>query len=115
MTYTDNDAEGEVCYKVEALLDQKRISQSKTLCVEIAEPEGPKEDVIYPNPVREYLTISVSDIVNVKIFNITGAVVFSQDTSSKNFVIDMRPYESGTYILQLTTKSKVITEKIIVQ
>ena len=116
MTYTDNDAEGDVCYKVEAFLDQKRISQSDTLCVNvIAEPEGPKEDVIYPNPVKEYLTISVSDIMNVKIFNITGAVVFSQDTSSENFVIDMRPFESGTYILQLTTESKVITEKIIVQ
>ena len=115
MTYTDNDAEGDVCYKVEALLGQKRISQSENICVEIAEPEGPKEDVVYPNPVKEYLTISVSDIMNVKIFNITGAVVFSQDTKSKNFVIDMRPFESGAYILQLTTGSKVITEKIIVQ
>jgi hypothetical protein len=70
--------------------------------------------LIFPNPVKDYLTVIYEDVLNVKIINITGAVVFSQDTNSENFVIDMRPFESGTYILQLTTETKVITEKIIV-
>lgn len=115
LTYTDNEAEGDVCYKVEAVLNGKSISQSDTLCLSIAvEPDEVKKDLIFPNPVKDYLTVIYEDVLNVKIINITGAVVFSQDTNSENFVIDMRPFESGTYILQLTTETKVITEKIIV-
>ena len=113
LTYTDDDAEGDVCYKVEALLNGKSMSQSDTLCVNVP-TEGLKKDLIFPNPVKDYLTVIYEDVLNVKIINITGAVVFSQDTNSENFVIDMRPFESGTYILQLTTETKVITEKIIV-
>ena len=114
LTYTDNDAEGDVCYIVEALLNEKSISQSDTLCVNVP-TDGLKKDLIFPNPVKDYLTVIVEDVVNVKIINVTGAVVFNQDTDGESFAIDMRPYDSGTYILQLTTETKVITEKIIVQ
>ena len=116
LTYTDNDAEGDVCYKVEALLNGKSMSQSDTLCVNIAvEPDDEKKDLIFPNPVKDHLTVIVEDVMNVKIINVTGAVLFEQDANGDSFVIDMRPFESGTYILQLTTETKVITEKIIVQ
>ena len=110
LTYTDSSAEGNVCYKVEALLDDKIVSQSDTVCVEV---ESFSKMKVYPNPVRNILTVKAKDIVNVKIVSITGAVVFDEDTNDASYEIDMNKFESGLYIVLITTKTEMITEKIV--
>ena len=110
LTYSDNSAEGKVCYEVKAFLDEKLVSQSDTLCVEV---ESLGKAKVYPNPVRNILTVKAKDVVNVKIISITGAVVYDEDTNDALCEINMNKFESGLYIVNITTKTEIITEKIV--
>ncbi len=110
LTYADKDASGEICYKVEALINEKLVSQSDTLCVEV---ESYSKTKVYPNPVRNVLTVKAKGVVNVKIISITGAVVYDEDTNDALCEINMNKFESGLYIVHITTKTETITEKIV--
>ena len=84
---------------------------SEEICVEpIAEDEG---DKIFPIPTNDYLNIKYDNILNVKLFNITGAVVFDQDVSGDAYKIDMRRFMSGVYVVEIITAEEIITEKVI--
>ena len=109
-TYIDSSADGKVCYEVKAFLNEKLVSQSDTLCVEV---ESYSKTKVYPNPVRDVLTVKAKDVVNVKIISITGAVAYDEDTNDALCEIDMNKFESGLYIVQITTKTETITEKIV--
>lgn len=37
-----------------------------------------------------------------------------RDTHNKSFKVNMRRFEGGVYIVQVMTKTRVITEKIVV-
>lgn len=110
LSYTDYDISEEECYQIIALLEGNMIASSEEICVA---PEQPQGDRIFPNPTNDYIYISAKDVVNVSIYNVLGAIVFNQDTNSQSFRIDMRNFESGTYIVQVTTKTDVIKEKIV--
>lgn len=114
LSFTDNNITEEVCYKVEATINGNVISSSEQVCVE---PEHPNPaslpDGIFPNPTNDYIYVNMKDVVNVTIYNVLGATVFSQDANSQSFKIDMRNFESGTYIIQITTKTEIIKEKIV--
>ena len=112
LDYVDNDVEGEVCYKVEAMYDGSVIATSEEVCVEVSQPD--MEDVIYPGLTNDYINIRAKDIVNVKIVGVTGAIVYNNDTNEQSFKIDVRSLRSGTYVVQVTTKTNVYTEKVVV-
>ena len=68
--------------------------------------------MICPNPVKDYLTIKAKDIINIKIFSATGAMLLNEDMKDETFTIDMKVFRSGTYIIHITTKDEVIIDKI---
>ena len=72
------------------------------------------EDVIYPGLTNDFINIKAKDIVNVKIVGVTGAIVYNNDTNEQSFKIDVRNLRSGTYVVQVTTKTNVYTEKVVV-
>ena len=85
------------------------IASSEEICV-APEPQGTR---IFPNPTNDYIYINAKDVINVKIVNVLGETVFNQDTNNTSFKVDMRSFESGTYIIQITTKTEIIKEKIV--
>ena len=71
---------------------------------------------VYPNPVKDVLTIeSVSNIQQVQIYNITGQVVLTTQTSSKSVTMNTSLLKSGIYFLKVKTDSGSFDKKINVQ
>jgi len=58
---------------------------------------------IYPNPIKDYAMISAnnSSQVAIKIFSMTGKLVYSNDYTRLNQFIDMSELASGTYVIQI--------------
>ena len=73
------------------------------------------EDVsLYPNPTNGLVSIKgIEDLQTVKVFNISGQEVMSQETSELQ--LDMTALQSGVYFLELTTQKGSATKKIIKQ
>ena len=68
-----------------------------------------KDVMVYPNPVSNTLYIMNQKAVNVEVYNLTGEIVAKY--SNQN-VINVSGFAQGTYLVKVTTDSKVITEKI---
>jgi hypothetical protein len=70
---------------------------------------------IYPNPVTDILNIELpeTDSYRVTVFNSTGDIVTQQTASSVNTAIDMSEYNSGIYIIKVTTDNRSYTGKIV--
>ena len=109
---TEAEAGSTICYTVKAYLNASLVSESDTICVTTPEGTDPF-NIIFPNPFHDYLNVMIKDIVNVKIFSSTGALILNKDTQDKSLCIDLRALANGVYILSITTKNEVITEKII--
>jgi len=77
---------------------------------------------VYPNPTKGSLTITtnqsfVDDIYKVSVMNIIGQTVYQQNhtiTPNKNVSLDLKNLSAGTYLLNISSKHGMITEKIII-
>lgn len=71
---------------------------------------------VYPNPVTENFTISISEKslpATVQLFNAQGQAVFKATTTQSTFKVD-KSLKSGMYILRVTSSSNFSkTERII--
>lgn len=110
--YKDDKVSGNVCYKVEALIEGLSVTTSDDICVDVVQFDD--EDAISPGLTNDFINIKAKDIVNVKIVSVTGAIVYNNDTNEQSFKIDVRNLRSGTYVVQVTTKTDVYTEKVVV-
>ncbi|HLO59707.1 MAG TPA: LamG-like jellyroll fold domain-containing protein [Bacteroidales bacterium] len=64
--------------------------------------------MIYPNPVKDYLTVYYIEKVNsLRIYNLTGSLVINRNVagSGRSERIDVSALKPGMYILQLRTSS----------
>jgi hypothetical protein len=66
---------------------------------------------IYPNPANNKITIDVTDVLDVKLFDVLG----KQITSTKQNQMDVSNFNDGVYFIQVQTKQNTTTQKIIVQ
>jgi hypothetical protein len=75
-------------------------------------PEDPSSDIeVYPNPFKEYIRVSGSDIRSIELFSTNGTSFL---TSSQNFSEVITPnLTSGIYILKITTGKSLIFRKIL--
>lgn len=68
----------------------------------------------YPNPVKDKLSIvNTTDISEVMIYNLAGAMVMKQNTSAKSVELNLSNVSTGTYIVKVVTGNEVKTFKII--
>lgn len=70
---------------------------------------------IYPNPAESVLNIQTdSDLINakIKIFDIAGKIVYSNNDLNTNF-IDISNLLKGFYILEINSENKNFTKKFI--
>lgn len=71
---------------------------------------------IYPNPIKDKLTIDNLDlkITHIKITDVTGKLIIEQNIYSNKIDLNFSKYPKGIYFLIAESKGKIIkTEKII--
>ena len=69
---------------------------------------------IYPNPVSDKLTIESSEAVGfVEIYNLTGAMVVSQECNSEKAEIDVNSLHEGIYFIRITTDTATLTRRFV--
>jgi hypothetical protein len=70
--------------------------------------------VLYPNPVSDKLTVETTEAVtNVEIYNLMGALVYSQKDNAKRIEIPTGNLPSGTYFIRLITPSGIETQRFV--
>ena len=69
---------------------------------------------VYPNPVKDNLTIVAENMTRITITNTLGQVVLDEDVVNDSEVINMSQYEAGVYVVRITTESGVAVERISV-
>lgn len=92
------------------------IATIKTNCTTDVDDLSSENDlIIYPNPVKDILTITDKDIQNksVSIFNLTGTKVWSGIVKEQNINIAHLP--AGVYILEISNNKEKQTIRIVKQ
>ncbi len=69
---------------------------------------------IYPNPVKDILTITNTENITVKILSVSGSLLKEQSSSS-NITLDLSFLNSGIYILEISNLKGKKTTKILKQ
>lgn len=68
----------------------------------------------YPNPVKDFLNVKyVSEITEVKIYNMLGQEVLSKNIGQSDFKIDVSDFSTGTYVVKLMANEGQHTFKMI--
>lgn len=70
---------------------------------------------VYPNPVSGKLNINTIEGGKISLFNILGAKVVSETTTSKNHTIETSSLTSGVYLLNIVSNGKSFTQKLIIK
>ena len=69
---------------------------------------------IYPNPVSDKLVIETSEAIGfVEIYNLTGAMVVSQECNSEKAEIDVNNLHEGIYFIRITTDAAILTRRFV--
>lgn len=73
---------------------------------------------MYPNPAKSQLIVELNQLakdetVNISIFDLTGRLMHRSQTTSSTLTMDVSQFSSGTYILQVDSKSQTLTKKWI--
>ena len=98
---------------VEALNDKNNIYDNSTVIIQ----ESYK---VYPNPNNGSFIIELSGALNdyqkIEVIDLNGNIIFQTSHFSTNIVlIDLSNNQKGIYILRITSKNKIATNKIISQ
>lgn len=68
---------------------------------------------VYPNPTQDIMRIQAEDISEVSITDLSGKLIFKQNTNTTDLSIDLSSFNKGIYILSVISDSKSYTQKII--
>lgn len=68
---------------------------------------------IYPNPVKDVLTVEASEYQNVEVFDLAGRCVISREISGVAN-IDMSQMPKGVYLVKMQNENGIVTRKVIV-
>jgi hypothetical protein len=105
LSLTDPDLDNNLA---ENWLSLNEISMSRKII-----PAG-IEFQLYPNPVSDVLRIQAeSEIELLCVSDIQGRLLVSLYINHKTYELDMRRFNSGTYIIRIITAEKTYTGKII--
>lgn len=91
-------------------------TKSETSTIDIAEDLNIK---IYPNPAREVLYISFSEIEKtaqqLEVFNVNGQLVHQQSLSDLNTKISIQDWTAGIYVVRIFGKTGWSYSKVVIE
>ncbi len=106
----------DICISTDSLLCNGGIN-SMTCTTSINEINSDFELKLFPNPVSDFLTISIRGNMEaeVLIYDIYGAVAFATVIKGRSILVNLSTLPSGTYALKIVNKTKnnYTTKKII--
>ena len=114
------NADTEYCYDIYLIKNGTQIL-SKSTCVKANINNLVKTVTnilsdIYPNPVRESLTITTKESLSgalVTIYDIFGNELLNKDINNSKTIINVDKLTSGIYFLRLTNDKKIEVRKLI--
>lgn len=69
---------------------------------------------IYPNPVNDKLFIEAQETIsNIEIYNLTGAMVVSQECNSDKVEMEVGELQSGVYFIRMTSANATETRRFV--
>ena len=68
--------------------------------------------MVYPNPTKDNLTIKAEGMTRITITNTLGQVVYDNEVNTDNEVINMSQYETGIYMVRITTENGSVVRKV---
>jgi hypothetical protein len=104
LNWTDEDG-GVVCEETTYIFtaEAPRILKANLLYTEGVE-EHSNGIVIYPNPVNDKMTVETQEAISqITLYNLTGALVYSQSDCGNKVEINTAELPSGIYFVRLTT------------
>ncbi len=69
---------------------------------------------VYPNPSTGVFNITTTELVDVKVVDVTGKVVYTAQGLDNNAQIDLTTFQKGVYLIQVAGETFKTTEKIII-
>ena len=79
----------------------------------VSEQNG-SQTVIYPNPVNDKLTVEAQEAIGtVEIYNLMGAMVYSQKNCTNKVEINTADLQSGIYFIRLTNDKVSETRRFV--
>lgn len=70
---------------------------------------------IYPNPSNQSFKIEGVTDAQIKIYSISGQVIYSNQSNNETLLIDTYNWKEGIYLIQIVKNKQIITKKIVVQ
>ena len=75
-------------------------------------PENTDESIaLYPNPVRDRLTVKAENLQSVEVYNLVGQLVMTSALP----IVDMSDLNRGIYFVRVTAEGKTITKRVVKQ
>ncbi|MBO5848912.1 MAG: T9SS type A sorting domain-containing protein [Bacteroidales bacterium] len=68
---------------------------------------------IYPNPVKDVVSVNSENINSVSVYNSVGVLVEKIEVRSNNVEINMSDYNTGIYFVQVNTENGTATRKVV--
>ncbi|GIZ09760.1 T9SS type A sorting domain-containing protein [Flavobacterium sp. UMI-01] len=68
---------------------------------------------IYPNPVKDILTITNSEGASLAVFTLSGKLVLEKTIAHNHEDIDVSQWSNGIYLVRITSNGEARTEKMI--
>ena len=66
---------------------------------------------LYPNPVKDKLTVKVENLQTIEVYNLVGQLVMTAESS----VVDMGSLKEGIYFVRVTADDKTMTKRVVKQ
>lgn len=69
---------------------------------------------VFPNPVRNQMTVSAKGMNNIKVYDIVGQEVMNVSVKEDEITLDTERFASGVYFVSVETAKGLISKKIII-
>ena len=91
---------------------------ASTRPVGLSEVNSSKNVSLYPNPASDYINIQISNNQEenlVELVNLSGQTVYSRIHNSEKIQLYVKDFEPGLYLIRITNREEIVTEKLIIE
>ena len=66
---------------------------------------------LYPNPVKDRLTVKAENLQSVEVFNLVGQLVMTSDQP----IVNMNDLNQGVYFVRVMADGNIVTKRVVKQ